>query len=137
MLRPGIPQTTKENIMQNDPMTPATPFSSSRPETAPDNTAGTMRDELGRCLDEFRSVSEEKLPDVRQRIDALVADAGKVGHAYYDSMRHASSRLAAAAGNDLHRSCEATAGYVRANPWRSLTITGALAFVAGLLFTRR
>jgi ElaB/YqjD/DUF883 family membrane-anchored ribosome-binding protein len=96
-----------------------------------------MREELGRCLDEFRSVSEEKLPEVRRRIDALVTDAGKAGHAYYDSVRHASSRLAAAAGDDLHRSCEATANYVRANPWRSLSITGALAFVAGLLLTRR
>ena len=96
-----------------------------------------MREELGRCLDEFRSVSEEKLPEVRRRIDALVADAGKVGHAYYDSVRHASSRLAAAAGDDLNRSREATEGYVRANPWRSLAITGALAFIGGLLFTRR
>lgn len=122
--------------MQTDPMTPSTPFRSTAPEPGPDD-AGTMRDELGRCLDEFRSVSEEKLPEVRQRIEALVADASKVGHAYYDSVRHASSRLAAAAGNDLHRSREATASYVRENPWRSLTVTGALAFVVGMLLTRR
>ena len=47
---------------------------------AASSSARRLRDEINRCLEEIRSVSDEQLPEVRQRLDALLADLGAVGH---------------------------------------------------------
>lgn len=96
-----------------------------------------LRDEINRCLDEIRSVSDEQLPEVRQRLEALLAEAQRTGSAYYDSVRHSSSRLASAASREFHESCAATEAYVQQRPWQALAVVGAVSFLSGLLLRRR
>lgn len=100
-------------------------------------TARALKDEIGKCLDEFRSVSEEQLPEVRQRLEALLSEAQRTGNAYYDSVRHSSSRLASAASREFHNSCAATEAYVQERPWQALAVVGAVSFLSGLLMRRR
>ncbi len=99
--------------------------------------AQALKDEIGKCLEEFRSVSEEQLPEVRKRLDALLDETQRTGSAYYDSVRHSSSRLASAASREFHQSCAATEAYVQEKPWQALAVVGAVSFLSGLLLRRR
>lgn len=103
---------------------------------AASSSARRLRDEINRCLEEIRSVSDEQLPEVRQRLDALLAEAQRTGSAYYDSVRHSSSRLASAASREFHQSCAATEAYVQQRPWQALAVVGAVSFISGLLLRR-
>lgn len=96
-----------------------------------------LREEINKCLEEFRSVSDEQLPEVRRRLNALLAEAQRTGNAYYDSVRHSSSRLASAASRELQHSCAATEAYVQEKPWQALAVVGAVSFISGLLCRRR
>lgn len=97
----------------------------------------TLRDEFDRCLDELRSVSEDRLPEVRKRLDALLAEAGKAGRAGVDSMRASSARLASAVGHDLHDTRDMAQHYVEKHPWKALAVAGVVGFIGSLLLLRR
>lgn len=119
----------------------ATPFetvdNASGSAHGPGAAARALKDEISKCLDELRSVSDEQLPEVRQRLEALLEEAQRTGNAYYDSVRHSSARLASAASREFHHSCAATQAYVQERPWHALAVVGAVSFLSGLLMRRR
>lgn len=49
--------------------------------------ANPIRREIAQLLDELRSVSDERLPGVRERLDALVDAVGQTGSAYANGVR--------------------------------------------------
>ena len=99
--------------------------------------ANPLRREIAQLLDELRSVSDERLPGVRERLDALVDAVGQTGSAYANGVRTQTERIASVAKDEIVHSRDLTQEYVRANPWRSMAAVGALAMIAGMLFGRR
>ena len=96
-----------------------------------------VRREIAQLLDELRTVSDERLSEVRERLDALLDAVGQTGNAYVDGVREQTVRIASAAKDEVAHSRDATEAYVRDNPWRSLAVVGTVALIGGLLFGRR
>lgn len=94
-------------------------------------------DTLDSILQEFRSVSDENLPALRQRLDDLLAAGSKTGTAYYATLKRSSGRLGQIARHELEHSREVADTYVKENPWRTVAIAGGVAFLGGLLLGRR
>ena len=46
-----------------------------------------VRREIAQLLDELRTVSDERLPEVRERLDALLDAVGQTGNAYVDGVK--------------------------------------------------
>lgn len=102
-----------------------------------ESVTNPVRREIAQLLDELRSVSEDRLPGLRERLDALLDAVGQTGSAYVHGVRAQSERVASAAKGEILHSRDATEEYVRANPWRSMAVVGAFALIGGLLVGRR
>jgi len=94
-------------------------------------------DTLDSILQEFRTVSDENLPALRERLDDLLAAGSKTGTAYYDTFKRSSGRIGQVARRELQHSREVADAYVKENPWRTAALAGGIAFLGGLLLGRR
>jgi ElaB/YqjD/DUF883 family membrane-anchored ribosome-binding protein len=102
-------------------------------EAGVDQITKAMKKSLGALVNDMEELLRATADETGERIAAVRARAE-------ESLKEAKARLAdeeAAVVAKTKAAAKATDDYVRANPWKAMGITAAVALVLGILFSRR
>jgi ElaB/YqjD/DUF883 family membrane-anchored ribosome-binding protein len=96
-----------------------------------------MEGDAARLLEDLHKLTNELESYIKGNAGKFVGTAGERMRA---GLTHARERIAAIEGEfraSLKHGADATDHYVRANPWQSIGIAAAVAFIVGALVSRR